>query len=82
MTTVPVTLNVGKETKEALDALAKLLDVVLDKERRKNMAEYVSQFTSIMTAVDGADLIDDENKVKEIRTDNVAYFVKLVQEKI
>lgn len=71
--TVPVQLNVPKESKEVVDALKAL---VAEIKAKKPIGEIVaSALPKVITAVDGFDQVDDEIK-SENKSDLIAYLSK------
>lgn len=77
--TVPVTLNVPKETKEVIDLLAALVDEV--KKSGKNLAGYAGLIDELYAAIDGVDKLSEEFK-SEHKGASIAYLAKTVGEKI
>lgn len=59
MVTVPVTVNVPKETKEVIDLLSAIADNVLAK---KPVSEWVNIIDEAMSALTGVDLVPGEFK--------------------
>lgn len=76
--TVPVTLNVPKETKEVVDLLAAIADNVIAK---KPVAEWVNIIDETMAALQGVDQVPAEVK-SEHKGAIVAYLAQTVGSKL
>lgn len=59
METVKIEINVGKESKEVADVLSELIK---DIRAGKKLEALTENLTGIMAAVNGYDLLDDEQK--------------------
>ena len=68
--TVKVELNVGKETKDCIDAVTSLIKDIKDK---KDLTTIIStSLPNLVKAVDGVEKVDDEMK-SEAKVDTIAY---------
>lgn len=76
--TVPVTLNVPKETKEVIDLLAAIAENVIAK---KPVAEWVNIIDEAMAALTGVDQVAAEVK-SEHKGALIAYLVEQVGKKL
>lgn len=59
VTTVKYELNVPKESKDVVDFLAALYDMI---KAKKPLAEYAGLIDELFLAIDGSDKLDDELK--------------------
>lgn len=77
MTTIPVTLNVPKETKEVIDLLSVIADNVIAK---VPFSEWVNLVDEAYAAIQGVDQVASEVK-SEGKADALAYLTKTVGSK-
>lgn len=57
--TVPVTVEIPKEAKEVVDAVAAIIDAIVQK---KPIAEFAALLPVVLTAVDGVNALGEEAK--------------------
>ena len=82
--TIPVTINPTKEFKEVVDFNGQLFDKIRELKgtpKAERIAALTALLPSLITAVDGADELDDEVKSKNL-DDNLAYFTKELGERV
>ena len=77
ITTIPVTLDVPKESKEIVDFMA---DIIVDIKAKKSVTEIATEnFMPLFDAVKGFEDLDDEAK-SQYRDDLAGYLVQRFME--